>query len=391
VDIDECATNNGGCDPLKNCTNEPGSFTCSDCPEFYYDSSGVCLDINECQLGTGGCSENAFCKNRLLGNDCICKDGFTGNGLVCVDFDECQVDNGGCSLAASCINTVGSFYCGDCFDGYTGDGITCTPTSLLGSISGRVVDAYTNQYPEGQDTINVYLHQTNLAITTTDFERSAYDVVAVSPDTGLFEFTDLSPGVYTISSWGSPAFGVDDSNYYIFFTSVVVYDDGSTSETPAIALLARRDSGVAVVLSWSASGDPDLDLAANFVASNKRCQVGFYNPECGNGALASRTDAGGAFGVEVITVSPLTKAAYLFAANTFSGEDIAASIPTMYLYIPDSRAPVSVTTSTPATSDARQQQPYWLGFCIDGDLNSIVVLNEFRSTMPQPRRRCWNY
>src|SRR5690606_7936609 len=32
VDIDECATTNGGCDLLTSCTNTPGSRTCGACP-----------------------------------------------------------------------------------------------------------------------------------------------------------------------------------------------------------------------------------------------------------------------------------------------------------------------------------------------------------------------
>ena len=29
VDIDECATHNGGCDTHASCSNTPGSFTCT--------------------------------------------------------------------------------------------------------------------------------------------------------------------------------------------------------------------------------------------------------------------------------------------------------------------------------------------------------------------------
>ncbi|MEO2169219.1 MAG: DNRLRE domain-containing protein, partial [bacterium] len=35
TDIDECATNNGGCDALTTCTNTTGSFTCGACPSGY--------------------------------------------------------------------------------------------------------------------------------------------------------------------------------------------------------------------------------------------------------------------------------------------------------------------------------------------------------------------
>jgi hypothetical protein len=42
VDIDECATNHGGCDALTSCTNLPGSFECG------YTGTGAtgCVDID---------------------------------------------------------------------------------------------------------------------------------------------------------------------------------------------------------------------------------------------------------------------------------------------------------------------------------------------------------
>jgi hypothetical protein len=38
ADINECAVNNGGCDPLTTCTNTAGSFRCSNCPPGYTGS-----------------------------------------------------------------------------------------------------------------------------------------------------------------------------------------------------------------------------------------------------------------------------------------------------------------------------------------------------------------
>ncbi|XP_078621315.1 uncharacterized protein LOC144887789 [Branchiostoma floridae x Branchiostoma japonicum] len=67
-DVDECASNNGGC--AQTCNNTPGSFVCS------------------------------------------CREGFVLNadGLSCDDVDECASNNGGC--AKNCTNTVGSYFCG---------------------------------------------------------------------------------------------------------------------------------------------------------------------------------------------------------------------------------------------------------------------------------------
>ncbi len=73
-DIDECATDNGGCDPLVKCQNTPGGFSCGVCPEGYQED------------GKGGCS----------------------------DVDECATDNGGCDPSVECTNTDGGRACGDC-------------------------------------------------------------------------------------------------------------------------------------------------------------------------------------------------------------------------------------------------------------------------------------
>lgn len=48
VDIDECIVNNGGCDPLTNCTNQLGGVKplCTDCPDFYSGNGATgCLGM----------------------------------------------------------------------------------------------------------------------------------------------------------------------------------------------------------------------------------------------------------------------------------------------------------------------------------------------------------
>ncbi len=104
TDINECSTNNGGCQ--HHCTNTDGSYVCS-CNEGYkltndgYTCEGiynqrafhVCLttqifpiflDINECSSGNGGCGQS--CVNQLGSYKCGCGPGY----LLSSDAHNCN-------------------------------------------------------------------------------------------------------------------------------------------------------------------------------------------------------------------------------------------------------------------------------------------------------------
>lgn len=44
--------------PLVECINLPGSFHCGSCPQGYRGNGFYCTDINECATNNGGCSSN---------------------------------------------------------------------------------------------------------------------------------------------------------------------------------------------------------------------------------------------------------------------------------------------------------------------------------------------
>ena len=44
----------------------------------------LCLDVDECKTDNGGCDTNAVCKNTVGSRTCQCNTGFTGNGLTCL-------------------------------------------------------------------------------------------------------------------------------------------------------------------------------------------------------------------------------------------------------------------------------------------------------------------
>jgi hypothetical protein len=123
-DIDECTSENGGCDPLVACVNTPGSFSCGTCPEGFTPQQGQCVDADECAVDNGGCDPLVSCTNVGGTFACgTCPFGYTGDGsAACQDIDECQTNNGGCDASVTCKNTPGGFTCGDCPPGHTGGG-----------------------------------------------------------------------------------------------------------------------------------------------------------------------------------------------------------------------------------------------------------------------------
>ena len=102
-------------------------------------------DIDECAEGTHQCDEHADCADTEGSYDCICHQGYDGDGFSCdgkplpskqqinmqlsrhityfTDVDECRMVK--CGNNATCKNTPGSYEC-LCDTGYEGDGHNCT-------------------------------------------------------------------------------------------------------------------------------------------------------------------------------------------------------------------------------------------------------------------------
>ncbi|XP_048581975.1 uncharacterized protein LOC116616154 [Nematostella vectensis] len=115
--VNECNSNNGGCDHL--CNDTVGSFNCSCYQGYQLAGKTRCQDINEClDFSTTGCQQ--LCINDPGTYHCACHSGYTINSdnRTCTDIDECSVNNGtthGCEYR--CNNTQGSYKC-SCQQGY---------------------------------------------------------------------------------------------------------------------------------------------------------------------------------------------------------------------------------------------------------------------------------
>uniref|UniRef100_A0A8C7EZ97 Stabilin 1 n=1 Tax=Oncorhynchus kisutch TaxID=8019 RepID=A0A8C7EZ97_ONCKI len=76
------------------------------CVAGFTGNGTVCTEVNLCATGNGGCAQIANCTKTLPGErTCTCPEGYTGDGVWCLEIDGCLVNNGGCSSSAECIKT----------------------------------------------------------------------------------------------------------------------------------------------------------------------------------------------------------------------------------------------------------------------------------------------
>ncbi|XP_029908219.1 stabilin-1 isoform X3 [Myripristis murdjan] len=109
------------------CTHT-GLHTQCVCKDGYEGDGHSCSPINPClKSERGGCHTNAECVYVAPGNvSCVCVEGWTGDGRVCVEINNCQLaGRGGCSFNAACIHVgPGQNEC-QCKQGYMGNGYIC--------------------------------------------------------------------------------------------------------------------------------------------------------------------------------------------------------------------------------------------------------------------------
>ena len=74
-----------------------------------------CLEVNECD--SSPCVNNASCKDRINGYECVCQPGFSGSNCE-TDVDECA--SAPCLNGGVCVDSVGNHTC-KCPAGFSGD------------------------------------------------------------------------------------------------------------------------------------------------------------------------------------------------------------------------------------------------------------------------------
>ncbi|CAM5117748.1 unnamed protein product [Natator depressus] len=116
--IDECqGPSPADCGPHANCTNVPGSYSCS-CTDGYEPSSG---NARFTHARENTCQVLASVTPVVRSYRCTCSWGFgksqRDSSKICTDINECHKTPDICGPRAMCINTNGS-YCCECQAGY---------------------------------------------------------------------------------------------------------------------------------------------------------------------------------------------------------------------------------------------------------------------------------
>ncbi|KAF9794052.1 hypothetical protein SFRURICE_009489 [Spodoptera frugiperda] len=122
--------NNSDCEYNAECRLDPKSneYICQCLNGYMKDQNDAC--IPDAQLCNGAwCAEHASClyDNELDLNYCHCDDGYSGDGISqCVpEGHTCDVTND-CNVNAICTPMDNTYQC-ICRDGFNGDGYTCIP------------------------------------------------------------------------------------------------------------------------------------------------------------------------------------------------------------------------------------------------------------------------
>ncbi|KAM3621837.1 uncharacterized protein V6R79_016723 [Siganus canaliculatus] len=137
---------------LQAVCRQRGLLTQCVCRDGYDGDGHSCSPINPClKSDRGGCSSNAECVFAAPGRaSCVCSEGWTGDGRVCVEVNNCQLEaRGGCSPNADCVHLgPGQSKC-ECRRGFMGDGAQCDPVNPCQSRNGGCHDLARCELKEG--------------------------------------------------------------------------------------------------------------------------------------------------------------------------------------------------------------------------------------------------
>ncbi|XP_069503271.1 uromodulin isoform X2 [Ambystoma mexicanum] len=115
------------CHSNATCEEYVGVQECV-CKDGFIGDGFNCSDDNECAYSWSNNCTTGYCVNTFGSYTCRCSPGFIlDSGNICRDINEClRSDLNNCHPLATCLNIYGSFVC-TCPPGYFGDGRVCEP------------------------------------------------------------------------------------------------------------------------------------------------------------------------------------------------------------------------------------------------------------------------
>ncbi|KAL4233097.1 epidermal growth factor-activated receptor [Mactra antiquata] len=127
IDVDECLLDNGSCGK-DTCKNLNGSYECNCRVGFVRnETTGLCDQVDECKTNNGGCQH--LCIDTTGSYKCQCETGYDLDGHQCKDIDECKSNFGNCDDL--CVNTPGSFTCSCVTGSLASDGLKCIRPNMV--------------------------------------------------------------------------------------------------------------------------------------------------------------------------------------------------------------------------------------------------------------------
>ncbi|KAL2310596.1 hypothetical protein Nmel_002259 [Mimus melanotis] len=157
VDIDECRTQNGGCNQL--CLNKLGSFRCSCYSGYALKDSKICEDIDECTASADICGE-AHCKNLISSYECLCDTGYKYDDLrkTCQGSYTCHCDGRGGVKLSQDMNTCENI-------------VPCVPFAVGRSIKSL----YLGRMFSGTPVIRLRFKRKQLTRLVAEFDFRTFD------------------------------------------------------------------------------------------------------------------------------------------------------------------------------------------------------------------------
>ena len=141
-----------------------------------YSGNGVnCEDIDECEHDL--CPENSTCMNTVGSFQCPCDNGFEQRAELCVNVDECS-QGAACPAHSTCLDTQGSYQC-QCDQGFKAGSSTAFFIKLRGSTYSSSFLLKTLEFPNWKHDPGSSNCQMGFVLTSTSVLRGVTTVTLI--------------------------------------------------------------------------------------------------------------------------------------------------------------------------------------------------------------------